>query len=91
MTSLPVFPCLRRSPTFCRGRQDEDSTMAEKRIKLTNGTSVAARLVAAVNYSEDTHRVFLKNEAGDTLCSIRCEDEELAQAQIRLINEQMNW
>jgi hypothetical protein len=65
--------------------------MSEKRIKLSNNTGVNARLVAAVNYSEETFRVFLKNEAGETLCSIRCESEEAAQTEIQLINEQMGW
>jgi hypothetical protein len=65
--------------------------MAAKRVMLSNGTSVAANLVAAVSYNEESHRVFLKNAAGDTLCSIRCADEEAAMAEIRSINEQMGW
>ncbi len=62
-----------------------------RRIKLTNGTSVLASLVVAVTYAEETHRVFLKNEDGDTLCSIRCDSEEAAQAEILNINQQMGW
>ena len=63
--------------------------MADKRIKLTNESSVIAKFVAAVSYSEQTFRVFLKNAAGDTLCSIRCENEESAKAEMQLINEQL--
>ncbi len=65
--------------------------MAEKRVKLSNGCSVAAKYVAAVTLSEETNRVFLKNAAGETLCSIRCESPEAAAAEIQLINEQLGW
>lgn len=65
--------------------------MAEKRVKLTNGCSVSAKYVAAVTLSEETHRVFLKNASGETLCSNRCDSPEAAAAEIQLINEQMGW
>ena len=65
--------------------------MSEKRIKLSNGAGVKAKYVAAVTCSEETHRVFLKTDAGETLCSIRCEDAEAAKAEMQFINEQMGW
>lgn len=65
--------------------------MAKKHVKLSSGAGVEADLVKAVNLSEETFRVFLKNAAGDTLCSVRCADLEAAYAEIQLINEQMGW
>jgi len=63
----------------------------DRRIRLSNGTGVFASFVVAINYSEETHRVFLKGEGGDTLCSIRCDDEDAARKEIDDINRQMGW
>ena len=63
----------------------------KKYIKLTNGTGALAKLVAGASCSDETHRVFLKNAGGETLCSILCASEEDARAELTLINEQMGW
>jgi hypothetical protein len=65
--------------------------MAQKRAKFSNGTGCDAELVKAVNLSEETFRVFLKNAAGDSIVSMRCADMEAALAEIKLINDQLGW
>ena len=62
-----------------------------ERIFLSNGTSADADRVVAVSLSEDTFRVFLKGEAGVTLCSVRHETLEDALEEIKKVNQQMGW
>ncbi len=59
-----------------------------KWLWLPNGTGARADQVAGASYHEETLRIFLKNAAGDTLCTCVCptaEDAAKTLADIRLL------
>ena len=59
-------------------------------IKLSNGTRVRAELVAAVNAHQETLRIFLKSETGETLCAVQHEDEDAFKLELEDINKQLD-